>query len=252
MKTAESFRVDRRMTARHQVRGKPQIPRLPCPSFVSLHLVRPAARPSEVHYDIMRQCLAPLCRSALALYRCGILSSWEVVSPRRGFVMASTGESIEGLRRAERMRGQVWAAYFRSWTWYAAAVLLAGFGLVEDWAPGWAGVYFLVAGSLGLAFGLLAATRRGRVLLGPSGAPFGRARYGSPWNQAFPGAVGGSEGVRGRFRNRRLRGGVLGARQRAAVGSAGAFHPHIRGVGSGLLGGLPRRAALGAAEGNRS
>lgn len=79
--------------------------------------------------------------------------------------MTSTDEFTEGLKRVDQARGQIWAAYFNSWTWYAGAAVLVGFGLTEDLAPQWAGVYFLVVGALGLSLALLQATRRGRAML---------------------------------------------------------------------------------------
>jgi hypothetical protein len=86
-------------------------------------------------------------------------------------VMSSNREAADGLRQVERARGQVWAAYFSSWTWYVGAVLLVGFGLVEDFAPQWSGPYFLGVGLLGLVFALLGHTRRGRARFRMPAAP---------------------------------------------------------------------------------
>jgi hypothetical protein len=113
--------------------------------------------------------------------------------PNRNYIlqevgMASTHEAAGGLRQVDRARGQVWAAYFSSWTWYVGAVLLVGFGLVEDLAPQWSAHYFLGVGFLGLVFGLLGHTRRGRAVFrmpaAPRSAVLGTGHHGTRRSQA--------------------------------------------------------------------
>ena len=107
--------------------------------------------------------------------------------------MVSTPEPAGGLLLVERARGHVWAAYFSSWTWYAGAALLVTFGLMDDFAPDWSGLYFLVVASLILVVGLFGMTRRGKVLLRmspqPRSAVLGTGHRGTRRSQALLAAV---------------------------------------------------------------
>jgi len=107
--------------------------------------------------------------------------------------MDATRESvdgpIDGLQLVERARGQVWLAAFSGWTTYAGAVVLVSFGLVDDYAPDWAAVYFTVVGLLGLVIGLSRYTRRGRALFRlpamPRSAVLGTGHRGTRGSQAL-------------------------------------------------------------------
>lgn len=108
-------------------------------------------------------------------------------------VVGSTEDLTDGLRRVEQARGRVWAAYLSSWVVYGGAVLLVVFGLVEDLASDWAGLFFLTAGSLGLVFGVVGSTRRGRAWLRlpalPRSAWLGTGHRGTKRSQALLVAV---------------------------------------------------------------
>ncbi|WP_433854287.1 hypothetical protein [Streptomyces kronopolitis] len=93
------------------------------------------------------------------------------------------------LQEIERARGYTWASYFGSWTWYAAAAMLVGMGLVEDLAPQWASTYFFSTGVVALLVAGVGRTRKGQVLLRlpvtPRSAVLGTGHRGSTRSKAL-------------------------------------------------------------------
>ncbi|MFF3748688.1 hypothetical protein [Streptomyces kronopolitis] len=93
------------------------------------------------------------------------------------------------LQEIERARGYTWASYFGGWTWYAAATMLVGMGLVEDLAPQWASLYFFSTGVVALLVAGAGRTRKGQALLRlpvtPRSAVLGTGHRGNTRSKAL-------------------------------------------------------------------